>query len=85
MQLSLSPINTVYVINGIKLQGKILNQPVKRIESLLKNFGFMEEVSSLQGMFRYFSPKKRKENKKSTLITIDNNGKVNKIRYVDMA
>lgn len=85
MQLSLSPINTVYVINGVKLEGKILNKSVKKIESLLRNFGFMEESSSLQGMFRYFSPKNRKENKKSTLITIDNSGKVNKIRYVDMA
>ncbi len=86
MQLAVSPINKVYVINGVKLEGKILNTPVKRIETLLKNFGFMEESSSLQGMFRYFSSKKRQSNEKtSTVITLDATGKVNKVRYMNCA
>ncbi len=85
MQLSLSSIDTVYVINGVKLEGNILNKPVKRVEALLKNFGFMEESSSLQGMFRYFSPKKTKKEKTSTLISIDPLGKINKVRYVNCA
>lgn len=85
MQLALSSINTVYVINGVKLEGKILNKSVKRIESMLKHFGFMEQSSSLHGMFRYFAPKTHKAEKKSTLITVDPTGKVSKIKYVDMA